>query len=276
MSFARVSILFLAAVFLSPVAASARTEYVSLQGSVGCLSAVIQCPDVPEMKKVPMVIIMHGFGGDKETPMLRFLADSLERKGIASIRFDFNGHGHSEGDFRNMTVLNEIEDAEHIYRYVHRLGYVGRIGLVGHSQGGVVASMLAGRLGRRISSVVLLAPAAVLRDDAIRGNTMGAAYDPLNPPEYVNIGSLRLGREFIRTAFSLPIYETAARYRGRASVIHGTADRIVPYTYGIRYHEIWKRSRLYILNGFDHGFSQDLGHVIGLAADDTARNLGRR
>ncbi len=276
MHYVRLTILFLAAVFLLPVVASARMESVTLQGAVGRLSAVVQCPDVPEGKKVPMVIIMHGFGADKEGSMLRFLADSLERKGIASIRFDFNSHGRSEGDFRNMTVLNEIEDAEHVYRYVRSLGYVGRIGLVGHSQGGVVASMLAGRLGRRISSVVLLAPAAVLRDDAIRGNTMGAAYDPLNPPEYVSIGSLRLGREFIRTAFSLPIYETAARYRGRASVIHGTADRLVPYTYGIRYHEIWKRSRLYILDGFDHGFSQDLGRVISLAADDTARNLGKR
>ena len=276
MRYARFIILSLVVAFLLPVVVSARMESVTLQGSVGRLSAVVQCPDIPEGKKVPMVIIMHGFGADKEGSMLRFLADSLERKGIASIRFDFNSHGRSEGDFRNMTVLNEIEDAEQVYRYVRRLGYVGRIGLIGHSQGGVVASMLAGRLGHRISSVVLLAPAAVLRDDAIRGNTMGAAYDPLNPPEYVSIGNLRLGREFIRTAFSLPIYETAARYHGRASVIHGTADRIVPYTYGIRYHEIWKRSRLYILNGFDHGFSQDLERVVGLAADDTARNLGKR
>ncbi len=189
MRYARFIILSLVVAFLLPVVVSARMESVTLQGSVGRLSAVVQCPDIPEGKKVPMVIIMHGFGADKEGSMLRFLADSLESKGIASIRFDFNSHGRSEGDFRNMTVLNEIEDAEQVYRYVRRLGYVGRIGLIGHSQGGVVASMLAGRLGHRISSVVLLAPAAVLRDDAIRGNTMGAVYDPLNPPEYMSVSA---------------------------------------------------------------------------------------
>ena len=276
MYFPRFSVILSVALLLCPAVVSARTEEVTIQGSVGRLSAVVQWPDRPEKGKIPVAIIMHGFTGEKNAWMLRLLADSLERRGVASVRFDFNAHGESEGEFQNMTVLNEIEDALCVFRYVQGLSRAGRIGLVGHSQGGVVASMVAGRLGRQVSSVVLLAPAAVLRDDAIRGNTMGAVYDPLNPPEYVNVGNHRLGREFIRTAFSLPIYETASRYHGRASVIHGTGDRIAPYTYGIRYHEIWKHSRLYLLDGFDHGFSQGLERAIGLAARDTAHNLGKR
>jgi pimeloyl-ACP methyl ester carboxylesterase len=137
--------------------------------------------------------------------------------------------------------------------------------MVGHSQGGVVASMAAGKLGDKISKVVLLAPAAVLRDDAIRGSTMVARYDPLDPPEYVTLwDGLKLGREYIKTAFTLPIYETAAGYHGAVCIIHGTGDRVVPYTYGERYHDLWKGSEFYLLDGFDHGFSQNVYRVVDL------------
>jgi hypothetical protein len=76
-------------------------------------------------------------------------------------------------------------------------------------------------------------------------------------------GNLKLGREYIKTAFSLPIYETAAGYHGSACIIHGTGDRVVPYTYGERYHELWKGSELDILDGFDHGFSQNVYRAAG-------------
>lgn len=255
----------LAAMLAWPV--TARTERVNVRGAVGSLSAILQTPALGEGEKCPMVMLLHGFMGNKEGSVERDMAERLEKAGIATIRFDFNGHGESEGEFRRMTVLNEIEDARLVYEYVSRLPYVSRIGVSGHSQGGVVASMLAGDLGEeRVACVVLFAPAAVLREDAIRGSTMGAMYDPLDPPEYVELfGGKRLGREYIKTAFSLPIYETAARYTGPACVIHGTGDRVVPYTYGERYHQIWPGSELHILEGFDHGFSQDLPKAARIA-----------
>lgn len=242
-------------------------ENLTIQGSKGKLAAVIQKPVLKQGESCPMAIVMHGFGGRKEGQLLELICDSLQANGIASIRFDFNGHGASEGDFKDMTVLNEIEDAKKVYEYVSALPYVSSVMLAGHSQGGVVASMTAGKLGDKISKVVLLAPAAVLRDDAIRGNTMGVMYDPLDPPEYVQLfGGLKLGREYIKTAFTLPIYETAAGYHGAACIIHGTGDRVVPYTYGERYHQLWQGSELDILDGFDHGFSQNVYRAADLAS----------
>jgi pimeloyl-ACP methyl ester carboxylesterase/peroxiredoxin len=241
------------------------TESLVIRGSKGKLAAVTQKPVLREGARCPMAIVMHGFSGNKEEPMLQLICDSLQANGIASIRFDFNGHGASEGEFKDMTVPNEIEDALKVYEYVKSLPYVSTVMMVGHSQGGVVASMAAGKLGDKISKVVLLAPAAVLRDDAIRGNTMVARYDPLDPPEYVTLwDGLKLGREYIKTAFTLPIYETAAGYHGAACIIHGTGDRVVPYTYGERYHDLWKGSEFYLLDGFDHGFSQNVYRVVDL------------
>lgn len=246
-------------------------EDITIMGSKGKLSAFTVKPGIEEGQKVPLAIIMHGFTGNKESTLLEAVLRELIKHNIASLRFDFNGHGKSEGKFEDMTVPNEIEDAKKVYAYARTLPWVSDIYLVGHSQGGVVASMTAGELGTdSVKAVVLLAPAAVLREDAIRGNTQGALYDPLDPPDSVPLPggrNLNLGADYIRTAFSLPIYETAAKYHGPALMIHGNADHIVPYTYSERYHAVWPGSKMVLLEHFDHGFSQNQWRAAEIAAD---------
>jgi pimeloyl-ACP methyl ester carboxylesterase len=251
------------------------TEKLTVDGSMGKLAAIIQKPVLVAGQRCPMVMILHGFMGNKGGQLNELIADSLQKHGIASIRFDFNGHGESEGDFAKMTVLNEIEDAKKVYDYVAALPYVNSVAVTGHSQGGVVASMLAGELGSdKLKAVVLMAPAAVLREDAIKGNVFGKSFDPLDPPEAVDMfGGKKLGGDYIRTAFSLPIYETAAKYDGPALIVHGTGDRIVPYTYGERYHQIWKNSELQILDGFDHGFSQNIYRADAIVSNYLIKEL---
>lgn len=71
------------------------------------------------------------------------------------------------------------------------LDYVGEVALLGHSQGGVVAGMLAGELGaERISCLVLMSPAAVLRDNALDGIMFGVRFDPNNIPEYISVSDI--------------------------------------------------------------------------------------
>ena len=259
---------------LRPTGFKPTRERVTIDGDHGKLQAVIQKPDLKPGQQCPMVVFCHGFGGTKEGPLFELITDSLQKHGIASIRFDFNGHGESEGKFEEMTVPNEINDAKKVIEYVRDLRYVSKIALVGHSQGGVVASMTAGELDSDISAVVLMAPAAVLRDDAIRGSTFGKQYNPLDPPEYVELwGPQRLGRNYIKTAFSLPIYETAANYHGPALIIHGNGDRIVPYTYGLRFHQQWKGSEYVLQEYFDHGFSQNIYRTTDIVSDFLLRTL---
>lgn len=265
--------LILSVVMMIPSLTSAKSQDLWIDGDHGKLSAVIQTPD--DKATYPMVIILHGFTSEKNFELLTTLANDLEVAGIASIRFDFNGHGASEGNFSDMTVLNEIEDAKKVYEYVRNLPEVTSIGITGHSQGGVVTSMLAGKLGaKKISAIALMAPAAVLREDAIRGNLFGIQYDPLNPPETVEIfGGYNVGRNYIVTAQNLPIYDTSKKYKGSALMVHGTGDTIVPYTYSIRYKNIYKGSKLEFLKGFDHGFSQDITKPAKIVADYFSRKL---
>jgi len=260
-----------------PATLKGSSERVRIDGAKGALAAIIQKPELAQGQRCPMVMLCHGFGGRKDGPMFELIADSLMAHGIASIRFDFNGHGESEGEFVDMTVPNEVEDAIKVYEYVRDLRYVDKVAIVGHSQGGVVASMVAGQLeAGSLEAVALMAPAAVLRDDAIRGSTMGANYDPLDPPEYVTLfGTMKLGRAYITSAFSLPIYETAAKYQGPAFIVHGTADRVVPYTYGERYHQIWPKSEYVVLDAYDHGFTQNIYRATTLVSDFLIRQLSK-
>ena len=103
--------------------ALAKTQSLMIDGDHGKLAALLQIPNSVEESgsKCPVVIICHGFMGSKDYSLLENLANDLEAAGIASIRFDFNGHGKSEGRFQDMTALNEIEDAKKVLQFVKEL-----------------------------------------------------------------------------------------------------------------------------------------------------------
>lgn len=245
-----------------------------LQGSVGKLFTILNRPNNTD-KKTPLVIICHGFSGNCRTPFMTNLSESIVSQGMATLRFDFNGHGRSDGEFKDMTVLNEIEDLKNVIAWAEKQPWVKDISLVGHSQGGVVVSMVSGELGdRTVKAEVLLAAAAVLRDDALRGNTMGAIYNPwdfkgdyIELPHSPEAGALLLGKNYVETAIHLPIYETAANYNGPTLIVQGTHDQIVPYTYAERYHEKIKGSELKLIPDENHVFSNTSKETSILVAD---------
>lgn len=242
--------------FEQPLANCGNTEKLTINGSKGNLSAVLRTPGLKNGAKCDMVIMCHGFNSNKDFNLLKMTAEQLQSEGIASLCFDFNGHGESDGAFKDMTIPNEMEDLDSVLAFVSRLPYVQDIALVGHSQGGIVAAMSAGKHPEQIKSVVLLAPAGVLREDAIRGNLFGTTYDPLDPPESIILyNGLEVGGRYLSSAARMPIYETAAKYDGSACIIHGSGDVIVPYTYSERFHQTWRGSEYYLLDYYDHNFT---------------------
>ena len=253
--------------------AFAAEEHITINGNNGTLAAIICRPN--NAASGQMVILMHGFTSQKNNEQMLTLARELETRGIASIRFDFNGHGESQGRFQDMTIPKEIDDAKVVYNYVRSLPYVTNISFVGHSQGGVVAGMTAAELGReRVKSVVLLAPAASLRDDIVRGDFFDVKFDPNKPAKYylTIFGNHKVGLDYITTLKDLPIYETTAKYTGPVFIMHGKSDTIVPYTCGILYHHFCPNSQLELVDYADHGFMNDLPGTMKKAADFLAVN----
>ena len=235
-----------------------KTE-VTIPGSVGKLAATLQVPEMKQGTKVPLVIIMHGLGSDKDNMLFAALADSLQENGIASLRFDFNSHGKSEGNIVDMDFNNLQADAEKVLNYARKLDFVSSISLAGHSMGGVIASMLAGREGtNKIKSVVLFAPAVAIQDDAQRGEFSGFKFDPNNIPATFEVMGHTMGGKWLKTAQTLNILETAKGYQGKLYVIHGTEDQFEPYVTSSLYLRDNPNGKIVLLKGFDHYFSQDV------------------
>lgn len=242
-------------------------QAVQIEGAVGTLQAELQVPALKEGEKCPLVIIMHGVFSSKEFPILTEIADSLQEIGIASIRFDFDGHGASDGEFVDMTVPLEVKDALAVYEYCKTLDFASNISLLGHSQGGVVTSLVAGELQGEIQSVVLMAAAAVMEDQTKAGMMMGVRFDPNNVPEYIEVYNHHVGREYLESGQKLNIYERAAKYTGPVCLIHGKADQVVPYTYSEKYKETYQNSQLHLIEGESHLFDQHPLEATSFAVD---------
>ncbi len=248
-------------------AETAKATKFTLDGAKGRLSAILVRP-ATAADKTPVAVLCHGFraGKDEHGGMFKAIADALAQAGVASVRFDFNGHGESEGLFTDMTVPNEIEDAKKVVAWVRSQPWAGKISLLGHSQGGVVASMAAGELGTAvIDRVTLLAPACVLKDAAKDGWGRGPSFDPEHPPKTLKIwGSVEIGGEYVKSAYKLPIYETAKKFTGPVLLLHGTGDFIAPASASKRFHEEYAQSDLHLFEGDDHGLSRHFAEALEL------------
>ncbi|MDO4855448.1 MAG: alpha/beta fold hydrolase [Limosilactobacillus gorillae] len=207
-----------------------------------------------------IAILMHGFKGDlgyTEESLLNQVAHRLNAQGLATLRFDFAGCGHSDGRFLDMTVFSEILDGMKIIEYARQRVGAKEIILVGHSQGGVVASMLAAYFRDVITKLVLLAPAATLKDDALIGTCQGTNYDPKHIPATVNVGGFAVGGDYFRTAQLLPIYETAQHFAGPVLMIHGLADTVVDPRASQKYNIMYQNGTIHFIKGASHQLNGD-------------------
>lgn len=107
--------------------------------------------DEKKKKDTPVVIMVTGSGlqnRDEELfghkPFL-VLSDYLARNGIASLRYDDRGTGKSTGNTANLTTESNMRDALAAISFVRDTGKFGRIGVLGHSEGGTIAFMLGAR-----------------------------------------------------------------------------------------------------------------------------------
>lgn len=251
-------------------------EY-QVYGPQGGLAMTVTLPDRFDVKidTCPMVILMHGIFASKSITPMPTIAKKLAKAGIASIRFNFGGHWSSEGEMVKMTIENEITDAMAMWNYVCSLPYVSKIGLLGHSQGGVVASMTAGRIvalentNKKPYGLVLIAPASVLKTACTQGTMLGAKFDPINPPQYIKcFGLMKVGKEYVQSTQKLDIYGTAATYQGPTRIIHGSKDTLVPMWCSEDFKKIYgETAELMIIEGENHRISKKTKLVADLVVE---------
>jgi pimeloyl-ACP methyl ester carboxylesterase len=120
-------------------------------------------------EKFPVVILISGSGRhdrDGSIPTHKpflVLSDYLTRKGIAVLRFDDRGFGESTGDHSKATTADIAQDVLSAVRYLKSREDIDvkKIGLIGHSEGGIIAP-LASNQTSDISFIVVMAGTGVL------------------------------------------------------------------------------------------------------------------
>ncbi len=93
------------------------------------------------------------------------LADYLTRNGIAVLRYDDRGISESTGDFRSATSMDFAKDALAAVDFLNTRNEINKIGIAGHSEGGLIAPIVAG-LSDDVDFFVLMAGPGI-RGDSI-------------------------------------------------------------------------------------------------------------
>lgn len=120
-------------------------------------------PDTSAGSKYPAVILISGSGPqDRDETMFghkpfAVIADHLTRKGFAVLRVDDRGVGQSTGNRAVATSADFADDTETAIDYLKTNRFINnKIGLIGHSEGGMIAPLVASRR-KDVQFIVLLA-----------------------------------------------------------------------------------------------------------------------
>ena len=147
------------------------TEDVTFQNQKATIS-LAGTLSLPKKEGVfPVVVLITGSGPqnrDEELlghkPFL-LLSDYFTKNGIAVLRYDDRGIGQSTGDFKTATSADFATDVESAIAYLETRKEINKkkIGLVGHSEGGIIAPMVAAK-SKDVNFIVLLAGTGIQGD----------------------------------------------------------------------------------------------------------------
>ncbi|WP_127844169.1 alpha/beta hydrolase family protein [Psychroflexus aestuariivivens] len=136
------------------------------------LAGTLTLPNQTE--KFPAVVLISGSGPqDRNESILGHkpflvLSDYLTRQGIAVLRYDDRGFAESEGDFGSATTLDFAKDAEAAVEFLksHKNIDSENIGIIGHSEGGLIAPIVA-RDNSAVAFIVLMAGTGIPGDELL-------------------------------------------------------------------------------------------------------------
>lgn len=140
------------------------------------LAGTLVLPADVSVGTVPAVVMVSGSGPQNRDEELfehrpfAVIADFLGRNGIASLRYDDRGTGLSEGDFVKSDIYNFKDDARGAVGFLRTVQGIGKVGVLGHSEGGTIAFMLGA--DSVADFVVSLAGVAVTGKEVLMGQNI--------------------------------------------------------------------------------------------------------
>ncbi|AEG91681.1 alpha/beta hydrolase family protein [Ramlibacter tataouinensis] len=135
-----------------------KSEHVSFPGARGAtLAARLDAPDGPVRA---YALFAHCFTCSKDIFAASRIAESLVQHGLAVLRFDFTGLGHSEGEFANTDFSSNVQDLLAAADWLRRSADAPVL-LIGHSLGGAAVLAAAGAVPEVRAVATIGAPSDV-------------------------------------------------------------------------------------------------------------------
>ena len=206
----------------------------------------------------PGVVFLGGFKSDMQGTKAVALEDWAKRKGRAFLRFDYSGHGESDGEFTAGCIGDWAEDAQ---AAISELTEGPQI-LVGSSMGGWISLLMTQRMPDRIAGLVTIAAAPDFTEDSMWAGFDDAQKTALDMVEQVALPS-DYGEPYIITKRLIEDGRNHLLLRGHIPLpfpvrfLQGTADADVDISVA---HRLLDRAegpdiRLTLVKGADHRFS---------------------
>jgi uncharacterized protein len=180
----------------------------------------------------PAVVLISGTGHNTRDEdvwghkVFLVLADALTRKGFAVLRYDKRGVGGSSGDYDAATTADFASDAQAAVDWLKTQPQidVSHIGVLGHSEGGIIAPAVAAA-DKSVAFVVMIAGPCVRGDELfiLQSAMTAKAYGA--PDDYIARRRV-FDSELYNAIVSAPS-ESAALDRAKALVAQGVADKVV-------------------------------------------------
>ena len=208
--------------------------------------------DLPQGPHVATALFAHCFTCGKDIPAARRIAARLSALGIAVLRFDFTGLGHSKGEFANTSFTSNVGDLIAANTYLTKRGMTPGL-IIGHSLGG---------------AAVLRAAAALETVKAVV--TIGAPFDPGHVthnfsdalPKIAKAGSaevnlggrpVRIGQGFVEDVANASLANDVANLKAALLVMHAPRDAIVGIENAGEIFSAAKHPKSFVtLDGADH------------------------
>ncbi|MCJ7873774.1 alpha/beta fold hydrolase [Phaeobacter sp. J2-8] len=200
------------------------TERFSFTGHSGdTLAARLDLPDGPHLATA---LFAHCFTCSKDIPAARRISSRLAAMGIAVLRFDFTGLGHSEGEFCNTTFSSNVGDLEAACAALTDRGMAPGL-LIGHSLGGAAVLRAAGNMSGIKAVATLGAP---FDPKHVTHNFAGALDDIAQKGKaHVMLGgrSIEIGRDFVDDVSAQNLEPVIANLHKALLVLHAPLDDVV-------------------------------------------------
>ncbi len=216
-----------------------------------------------EKDKYPMVIVVHGLTGHMEETHIRGVAAACNEIGYAVLRVELYGHGKSEGEFKDHTVMHWMLEIMRVIDYARSLDFVTDLYLTGHSQGGAAIVLAAGLKEDCLKAIMPLAPGMMIRDAAYNGGFPLTEFDPDNLGEEIMLfGERPLSTNYIRAARLLPFEDAVRNFKKPVLIVHSDTDEMVPFECSVKLQKDYENAELVTIPGDNHVFDKHLDMVL--------------